>query len=139
MIRFPSVSWPESKLVTTRVGIPRHLITAKSIENLLWVVDPGTLRIPGLGALGPGKSFIWHFQDQAGAVWGSGFMLLSTSLPTFLGSSPWAHRQDFMQRLLVTLISTARANRNSSKLRVLLPGLAGWDRHTSFGKTQWPD
>lgn len=133
MIRFPSVSWPESKLVITRVGIPRHLITAKRAENLLWVVDSW---IPELKALGPGKSFICHRQDQEGTVWGTGLVTLTSSLPTFLSSSPWSSQKRLPAKAASCSDKHCQGQQKSSKSRVPLLGPAGQKRHTSFGKNQ---
>jgi hypothetical protein len=127
MIRFPSVSWPESKLVITRVGIPRHLITAKRSEKPpvgcgfgnsvdSWTQSHGPRASTHLASAEPARSCLGHWVCD-----------LSNLLPHF---QSWNDSEKF--RMLAAPTSTARANRKSSKLSYLLPMPAGWDRHASL-------
>lgn len=131
-----------SVCVVTRVkvgdhagGDPQAPHHCKEDRKSFGVVDSGDLWIPGVKALGAGKSFIWQLEDQAGAVWGPGLVTLPTFLPNFLSSSS----RCALSTLCTKASVGSRANGKSSSSWVPLLGPAGQDRHASFGKTQWPD
>lgn len=133
MIRFPSVSWPESKLVITRVGIPRHLITAKRAENLLglWMQElcdflelgPGLREVIHLASSGPSRSCLGHWVGDA-----------ANFLPILLSSFPWCSQKPLRAKVQVASTSTVRANRKSREAWVPLPGPAGRGRHTPLAR-----
>lgn len=87
-------------------------------------------------SLGPGEPFIWHLQDGSGAVCGYGLRMLPTSLPTFLSSSLGLMEETPGKGWASGCSDKQCQGQASCEFSCLQ---AAGDRHTPFGKTQWPD